>query len=43
MEVTLIGNVYGSQFNTGYGGNVYSAKGICPTVRTPSGGATYLW
>ena len=38
MEVILVGNTYDSRFNTGYAGNVYSPKGICPTIRTPSGG-----
>lgn len=33
-----LGNIYGKQFGTGYAGNVWSTKGICPTLMTMQGG-----
>jgi hypothetical protein len=34
----LLGNVYGSQFGTGYAGNVWDKDYYCPTLRTMQGG-----
>lgn len=33
-----IGNIYGSQYGTGYAGNVWSKEGISPTIMTMQGG-----
>lgn len=38
MDAIRIGNVYGSQFGTGYAGNVWSKNGICPALMTMQGG-----
>lgn len=32
------GNIYGSQFGTGYAGNVYDIEGLCPSLMTMQGG-----
>lgn len=39
----LLGNVYGSQFGTGYAGNVWDKDYYCPTLRTMQGGGISLW
>lgn len=33
-----IGNIYGSQFGTGYAGNVWDKDSISPTIMTMQGG-----
>ena len=33
-----IGNIYGSQFGTGYAGNVWDKGSISPTIMTMQGG-----
>ena len=38
IQTVLLGNVYGSQFGTGYAGNVWDKNYYCPTLRTMKGG-----
>lgn len=39
MEIPVrIGNVYGSQFGTGYAGNVWDKESVSPTIMTAQGG-----
>lgn len=42
METRLLGNIYGNQFGTGFAGNVWDKKGICPTLMNMQGGADSL-
>ena len=37
-----IGNIYGSQFGTGYAGNVWDKDLISPTIMTMQGGEENL-
>ena len=37
-EVLKLGNYYGDNFSTGFGGNVYDKDYICPTITTGQGG-----
>ena len=37
-QTVPLGNVYGSQFGTGYAGNVWDKNYYCPTLRTMQGG-----
>lgn len=37
-KMIRIGNIYGSQFNSGYAGNVWSADGLSPALMTMQGG-----
>ena len=37
-QTVLLGHVYGSQFGTGYDGNVWDKNYYCPTLRTMQGG-----
>lgn len=34
----VLGNMFGRDKGTGFAGNVYSVKGLCPTINTCSGG-----
>lgn len=38
IQPILLGNVYGTQFGTGYAGNVWDKDSISPTLRTMQGG-----
>ena len=33
-----LGNIYGSQFGTGYAGNVWDKEAVAPTIMTMQGG-----
>lgn len=37
-NIKRIGNIYGSQFGTGYAGNIWDKDYICPTLMTMQGG-----
>ena len=37
-EVNRLGNIYGEDKGTGYVGNVWDDKGLCPTITTMQGG-----
>ena len=37
-EVNRLGNIYGEDKGTGYAGNVWDDKGLCPTITTMQGG-----
>ena len=38
-----IGNIYGNQFSTGYAGNVWNKKSVCPTLMTMQGAGNLWW
>lgn len=38
MRTERIGNIYGSQFGTGYAGNIWDKNGISPSLMTMAGG-----
>ena len=42
LSEARLGNVYGDQFGTGYAGNVWDSKGICPALMCMQGGADSL-
>jgi len=38
IEVNRLGNIYGEDKGTGFAGNVWDDKGLCPTITTMQGG-----
>jgi DNA (cytosine-5)-methyltransferase 1 len=38
IEINRLGNIYGEDKGTGYAGNVWDDKGLCPTITTMQGG-----
>lgn len=38
VEVNRLGNIYGEDKGTGFAGNVWDDKGLCPTITTMQGG-----
>lgn len=36
LKMKRLGNVYGDQFGTGFGGNVWAKEGLAPTLKTTS-------
>jgi len=37
-DMIRLGNFYGSQFGTGYAGNVWDSRFLCPAIMTMQGG-----
>lgn len=37
-DMVRIGNIYGAQFGTGYAGNVWDSRYLCPSLMTMQGG-----
>lgn len=37
-EVVILINMYGNQFGTSFGGNIYDTKFLCPALMTMQGG-----
>jgi len=38
MKQIRIGNIYGEQYSTGFAGNVWDTKGLCPCLKCENGG-----
>ena len=38
QDIIRLGNYYGSQFGTGYAGNVWDTRYLCPALMTMMGG-----